>query len=108
MRLYPLAGQPLGFGYLFASHPPFDEVFVLLCTHISLGCRKIGPHIGEHVVLTVPYQSADGTPGGIEIIRPAKTHINDKGRSNRTPNPQDSACYVESLNLQHENICQGH
>jgi len=20
MRLYPLAGQPLGFGYLFASH----------------------------------------------------------------------------------------
>jgi hypothetical protein len=50
---------------LFASHPPFDEVFVLLCTHISLGCRKIGPHIGKHVVLTVPYQSADGTPGGI-------------------------------------------
>jgi hypothetical protein len=50
MRLYPLAGQPLGFGYLFASHPPFDEVFVLLCTHISLGCRKIGPHIVKHII----------------------------------------------------------
>ena len=108
MRLYPLAGQPLGFGYLFASHPPFDEVFVIPRRPKSLSLSKIVPHIGKHVVLTVPYQSADGTPGGIEIIRPAKTHINDKGRSNRTPNPQDSACYVESLNLQHENICQGH
>ena len=28
MRLYPLAGQPLGFGYLFASHP-----------HIRIGVR---------------------------------------------------------------------
>ena len=47
-------------------------------------------------------------PRGDSINRPKKTRINDKGHSNRTPNPQDSACYVESLNLQHENICQGH
>jgi hypothetical protein len=59
-------------------------------------------------IRTVPYQSADGTPGEIEIIRPAKTHINDKGRSSPTINPEDSACCVEYLNLQHENICQGH
>ena len=26
MRLYPLAGEPLAFGYLFASHPPFDTL----------------------------------------------------------------------------------
>ena len=27
MRLKPLGGQPLGFGYLFASHPLFDDAF---------------------------------------------------------------------------------
>ena len=47
MRLKPLAGQPLGFGYLFASHPLFDDVFVLLRNLIFLGCGAIVPHIGE-------------------------------------------------------------
>ena len=27
MRLKPLAGHPLGFAYLFASHPLFEDVF---------------------------------------------------------------------------------
>ena len=65
MRLKPLAGHPLSFGYLFASHPLFDEVFVIPRRPKSLSLSKIVPHIGKHVVLTVPYQSADGTPGGI-------------------------------------------
>ena len=30
MRLYPLGGHPLGLGYLFASHPFFEDVFVNL------------------------------------------------------------------------------
>jgi len=51
MRLYPLAGQPLGFSYLFASHPLFDAVFVALCILNSLGRREIPPHIAKHIVL---------------------------------------------------------
>ena len=47
MRLYPLAGQSLGFGYLFASHPLFEEIFVTLRTLISLGRRDIEPYIGK-------------------------------------------------------------
>ena len=42
MRLYPLGGQTLGFGYLFASHPLFDGVFVTLRILISLGRRTPG------------------------------------------------------------------
>jgi len=41
MRLYPLARQPLGFGYLCASHPLFEfELFVtvlLITFHAGLG-----------------------------------------------------------------------
>ena len=51
MRLYPLAGEPLSFGYLFASHPLFDAVFVLPRTLMPLGRGEIVPHIGEHMVL---------------------------------------------------------
>ena len=40
MPLYPLAGQPLGLGNLFASQPPLDYVFVALRSLISLGCRE--------------------------------------------------------------------
>ena len=51
MRLYPLAGHPLGFAYLFASHPPFKDVFVILRRPIFLSLSKIVPHIGKHAVL---------------------------------------------------------
>ena len=51
MRLYPLAGQPLGFGYLFGSHLLLDSVLESLPTQISLGRCEIQPHIGEHIVL---------------------------------------------------------
>jgi hypothetical protein len=51
MRLYPLAGHPLGFGYLLASHPLFEDLFATLRTLISLGRRqKIHPHIGKQQV----------------------------------------------------------
>ena len=50
MRLKPLGGQPLGFGYLFAIHPPFGSVFVTLRKLISLGCGEIVPHIGEQII----------------------------------------------------------
>jgi len=40
MRLKPLAGKPLSFGYLFASHLLFDNVFALLRIRISLGRCK--------------------------------------------------------------------
>jgi len=36
MRLKPLAGQTLGFGYLFASHPPFDYEVVGLTLQLVL------------------------------------------------------------------------
>ena len=51
MRLYPLEGQTLGCGYLFASHILFEPVFVSPRTLQSLAPRKIPPHIGKHVVL---------------------------------------------------------
>ncbi len=51
MRLFPLAGQPLGFGYLFASHLLFDEVFKFLRFLISLGRSEIQPHIVKHIIL---------------------------------------------------------
>ena len=41
MRRDPLAGEPLGFGYLFASHLLFDDVFVILCGLMSLGFCSI-------------------------------------------------------------------
>ncbi len=63
MRLYPLAGQPLGFGYLFASHLLLEDVFVARRSLISLGCREIEPHIGEHIVLRDAV-SAPRMPGG--------------------------------------------
>ena len=47
----PFGGQPLGFGYLFASHPLLCDVFVILRILISLGRREIEPHVGEHNIL---------------------------------------------------------
>ena len=63
MRLKPLAGQPLGLGYLFASHPPLEDVFVTLCLLTSLGRGEIAPHIGKHIVLRDAV-SAPRMPGG--------------------------------------------
>ena len=41
----------MAFGYFFASHPPFDDVFVTLRTLSSLGRGEIVLHIGKHNIL---------------------------------------------------------
>ena len=51
MRLDPLAGQPLGLGDLFTSHPLLDFVLVAPRSLVSLGRGEIVPHIGEDIVL---------------------------------------------------------
>jgi hypothetical protein len=48
MRRDPLAGHPLGFGYLCASYQPPYSVSVTLRTLTSLSRRDIEPHIGKH------------------------------------------------------------
>ena len=50
MRLYPLTGQPLGLGDLFASHPLRDSLLVRLRHFIPLGSGEGKPHIGEDPV----------------------------------------------------------
>ena len=62
MRLYPLGGQTLAFGYLFASHPRLGSVFVTLRIFISLGRREIVPHIGAHIVLWDAFAIGVHTP----------------------------------------------
>jgi hypothetical protein len=47
---YMWYNRSAGQGYLFASHPLFEDLFATLRTLISLGCQKIHPHIGKHVI----------------------------------------------------------
>jgi hypothetical protein len=54
----------LAFGYLFASHPLFEDVFVTLCTLMSLGRSEIPPHIGKHIVLRDALACAVHIPEG--------------------------------------------
>ena len=72
MRLKPLAGQPLGFGYLFASHLLFDDVFVKPRA-IFLGRRKIvRPLVGRRTPtghLRGRLRKIERRPLGCQLIR---------------------------------------
>ena len=75
MRLKPLAGHPLGLGYLFARHPRLedvvDDVFSGLSIRPALGRREINPHIGKHIVHRAADSSAPLAP---RTLRSLKTH----------------------------------
>ena len=54
----------MGFGYLFASHHLFGSGFVVLPGFISLGRRKMPPHIGQDQVLRDALACAVHIPEG--------------------------------------------